>query len=144
MPINLEAAMVEEMKRHPRLLIIIFAVALILGTYGVQTFAEKKEVSVIEQDLNSKLTDLKTNVALEFRMVDKRLLQYERVAEKRHLEGRIDSINTELFNLQEVILPVTNQPTTIKQQIYKYKISGDRLTKELERVNQSISELVGI
>jgi hypothetical protein len=143
MPMNLEATMVEEMKRHPRLLIIIFAVALVLGTYGVQTFAEKKEVTVIQQDLNDRVASLKLNVEIEFRKVDRRLMQYERIAEKRHLEGRIDSINTELFNLEQVILPVTNQPTTIKQQIYKYKISGDRLTKELERVNQSISELVG-
>ena len=127
-----------EIRTHPFLVVIIFFVAGSITTYGVKTYAEINDVNRIEASLQDSIDEFKATVDDKLLAFNTKLVRFENVAEQMHLQSQIDDINTELFNLQEVVLPHSNQPTKIKQQIAKYSTRKNKVKRKLELVEEVI------
>jgi len=128
----------EEMKKHPFLIVIIFFVAGSITTYGVKTYAEITDVNKIETDLKNSMNSFQIAVNTKLLSFELKLENSQNIAYQIQLQSQIDDIDTEIFNLTEVVLANSNQPTRIRAQISKYTIRKNKILRELTNLELSM------
>ena len=128
----------EEMKKHPFLIVIIFFVAGSITTYGVKTYAEITDVNKIETDLKDSMNSFQIAVNTKLLSFELKLENSQNIAYQIQLQSQIDDIDTEIFNLTEVVLANSNQPTRIRAQISKYTIRKNKILRELTNLELSM------
>ena len=121
----------QEMKVHPRLLLLLLLTVVGVLGYSYATFAQKLDVEAKIKSIDQRVTQQGADLYEELRSVNLRLTTIEWTQEQRFMEQRLATTESEIYQLERLVARGDGTERDQKR-LDNLKIEFNQLTRKLE------------